>query len=238
MNFGGELIAGALLRRYKRFLADVQLASGEVVTAHTANTGSMMTCSAPGSRVLLSDHDGSDRKLRYSLELVRTGRVWVGVNTMRANAIVAEAIERGCVPELAAYDALRREVPYGARSRIDILLESGDRRCLVEVKNVTLVYGRAAYFPDAVTARGRKHLEELTAEVRKGHRAVMFYLVSRADADVFRPADFIDRAYGDALRQAAAAGVEALAYRARITRRGITLGKRLPAALDVAADPR
>ncbi len=233
MRFDGPLHKGRLLRRYKRFLADVELADGSVVKAHCANPGSMKTCLRDGARVWLSAAPGKNRKLPWTWELIYIGKSKIFVNPVRANRLVAEAIESGAIAELAGYDGLRREVPWG-KSRIDMLLEGGRRpcRCYVEVKNVTLALGggRSA-FPDSVTERGRKHLEELVRIRRRGHRAVLFFCASRDDTRQVEPADEIDPAYGTALRRAAKAGVELLAYRVRITARRVDLVERVPVVL-------
>jgi sugar fermentation stimulation protein A len=174
-----ELIPGTLIRRYKRFLADVRLDNGETVTAHCPNSGSMKACSQPGRPVYLSAHDNPKRKLKYTWELIHMPGSLVGVNTQVPNRLTAHAIEMGDVVELRGYDTVRREVPAGNHSRIDILLESTDRRpCYVEVKNCTLVTDSAATFPDAVTVRGQKHLLELQALVAAGCRCAMFFLDS------------------------------------------------------------
>jgi sugar fermentation stimulation protein A len=211
------LLRGTLIRRYQRFLADVRLEDGREVTAHCPNSGTMRTCSDPGSPVLLSSSDNPRRRLRHTLELVWAGEAWVGVNTMTPNRVVAEAVTAGALPSLAGYPLLRREVRYGegGRSRIDLLLSdpSEDRpEAYVEVKNTTLRDGRWAEFPDAVTARGRKHLEDLEGVVTEGHRGVILFFVGRSDCSQFRPADGIDPGYGAALRRAVAAGVEAVAW--------------------------
>ncbi len=224
MKFSGPISLGTLIRRYKRFLADVRLDTGETVTAHVANTGSMRGCADPGLRVALSHHPGKGRKLPYSLELVRVNGTWVGVNTSRSNAIVEEAARQGRIPALRGYNTIRREVRYGVNSRIDLLLshpDAGTPPCYVEVKNVTLRLGNAAAFPDAVTARGRKHLMELRNEVRQGHRAVMLFLVNRDDCEVMRPAAEIDPAYAATLLEVVGEGVEPVAVRARATPVGI-----------------
>ncbi|MFQ5765972.1 MAG: DNA/RNA nuclease SfsA [Rhodospirillales bacterium] len=239
MRFPDPLIPGTLVRRYKRFLADVALGdSGKVVTAHCANPGSMLSVDAPGSEVWLSPARNPDRKLKYTWEMIRVGRSLVGINTWLPNGLVAEAIGKSRVPELAGYDALRREVKYGENSRIDLLLEArrGDPagRCYVEVKNVTmkrdLSKDAPAEFPDAVTARGLKHLGELSAMVARGHRAVMFYLVQRQDSRRFAVAGDIDPAYAEALSKAMTAGVEVLCYGCRLSRHGITVAGPIPCA--------
>lgn len=230
MRFESPLIAGTLLKRYKRFLADIRLDDGAIVTAHTPNTGSMRGCAEPGSRVWLRDSGNPARKYPLSWELVQTAAgVMAGINTGLANHLVREGIETGVIRELAGYDRIRPEVRYGANSRIDLLLQGGGRPgCYVEVKNVTLVEAGTAYFPDAVTTRGAKHLRELTAMVEEGHRAVIFFCVQRGDAEEVRPADAIDPAYGQALRDALSRGVEALAYRAIPSIMEIALSRPLP----------
>ena len=237
LKFPLPLLNGVLRRRYKRFLADVELPGGSVVIAHCPNSGSMKTCAEPGRPVLISDH-GPDtpRKLRYTLEAIQMGTAWVGLNTMNPNRAVKLAISRGQIPELAGYKELRTEVVYGSggRSRIDVLLSAHPRRpdCYVEVKNTTMRVGKGSLFPDAVTERGQKHLRDLAGVVRKGGRAVIFFFVGRADCDWMGPADEIDPAYGKLLRQVVKkGGVEALAYRAHVSPRGIKLGKRLEVRL-------
>lgn len=232
MQIEKPLIEGRLVRRYKRFLADVELEGGEVVTAHCPNPGRLIGCIPEGARVVLRDSQDPARKLRHTFQTVRIGRHWVNVDTSLPNAIVAEAIAAGGVPELTGYANLRREVAYGERSRIDILLEDERRgRCWVEVKCTTLLEDGAAKFPDAVTARGLKHLRELERVVRDGDRAVMFFFVSRGDAERFEPADAIDPDYGAALREALAAGVEALVYSAHVSPERIDLQRRLELVL-------
>ncbi|HKJ07767.1 MAG TPA: DNA/RNA nuclease SfsA [Gammaproteobacteria bacterium] len=230
MEFSSLLLEGVLLRRYKRFLADVRLDTDETVTAHCPNTGSMLGCKEPGSRVWLRDTGSTTRKYPLSWELVEVGgNALVGINTGRSNQLVREAIESGTVVELQGYRRTRAEVRYGEEnSRIDLLLEDGDRRCYVEVKNVTAAVDEGvALFPDAVSVRASKHLRELAAMARQGHRAVIFYCVQRQDVTEVRPADAIDPDYGRALREAMAQGVEALAYDADISPRGIALKRPL-----------
>ena len=217
MIFENPLQEGRLIKRYKRFLADVELPDGEVVVAHCANSGSMLGCKEPGSRVWLSPNQNPKAKLDWRWELVEVDGALVGINTSHPNGIVADAISAGRIAELDGYKTLRREVKYGVNSRIDILLEqpadaNAADKCYVEVKNVTLKVGREAQFPDAVTTRGAKHLRELMDMVGEGHRAVMFYLVQRADCELFTPAAHIDSAYAKGLREAAEKGVELLCY--------------------------
>ncbi len=229
MRFPDPLIRGRLIQRYKRFLCDVALDGGAAVTAHCPNPGGMIGLAEPGSEVWLSPARNPARKLRYSWELVRIGDSLVGVNTGHPNELVAEAVEAGAIVELAGYDTLRREVRYGKNSRIDLLLEGeGLPRCYVEVKNVHLKRRAHAEFPDAVTARGAKHLVELAAQVADGQRAVMVYLVQRDDCDGFAIAGDIDPAYAAGLAQARAAGVEAICYSCKLTTEDIVLDKALP----------
>ena len=240
MRFETPLVPGTLIRRYKRFLADVRLADGTVMTVLCPNTGSMISCAVAGRPVLLSDSNSSTRKYRFTWEMIRIGRSWVGINTANPNKVVHEAILSDRVPELTGYPEVRREVRFGREnSRVDLLLSDGQRLCFVEVKNVTLaVGGGMAAFPDSVTARGTKHLRELTAMAREGHRSVFFFFLGRADCRRVRPADEIDPEYGRTLRKAEAAGVEFLAYRAVIRPGGITLGKRVPFEIPFKAPRR
>ncbi len=233
MRFASRLVEGRLIRRYKRFLADIQLAS-QVVTASCPNTGSMMGCAEAGSRVWLSEHDAPTRKYRHTWELVEVAGkkpVIVGINTSRPNALVAEALADGAIPELAGYASVRREVPYGEEaSRVDFVLgNEGREACYVEVKNVTAAASKGvALFPDCVSERGARHLRELTRLKAVGFRPVQLYCVQRGDVDEVRPADGIDHEYGRTLREAIAAGVEVLAYRARVTPEEIRIEKRIP----------
>lgn len=228
MRFPAPLIPGTLLERYKRFLADVRLDDGTVVTAHCTNTGSMLGCNAPGSRVYLSDQSGRGRKLDYTWELIRVGRTLVGINTLAANRLAREGIESGVIRELQGYERLRAEVPTRPGSRLDFLLEGPGEQCYVEVKNVTLVVDRAAAFPDAVSERGTKHLKELMRLRRRGHRAVLLFVIQRRDGAACRPADEIDPEYGRWLRRAVKAGVEVYPYAARVNSRAISLVEAVP----------
>lgn len=226
----GPLVQGRLVRRYKRFLADVDL-GGQLITAHTPNTGRMTGCSEPGRPVWLSFHGGACRKYPYTLEMIQMPSALVGVNTMVPNRLVAAAAARGLVAELEGPARVETEVASG-NSRLDLrLTDSSGRPAMVEVKNCTLAENGAAYFPDAVTARGGKHVEELAAVARSGLRAVVFILVQRADADNFRPADHIDPEWGRRLRAAVGEGVEIWAYRADLDLKTIRLGSRLPVIL-------
>lgn len=231
MEWTSRLTEGRLVRRYKRFLADVALEDGRTVTAHVPNTGSMLGTRDPGSPVALSRSDSPTRKLPWTLELVMSGGCWVGVNTSRTNRMVEEAILGRRLAPLRGYGSLRREVRYGERSRIDLLLEDGERRCYVEVKNVTYRVGKRALFPDAVTERGAKHLGELRRMVGEGHRGVVLFLVNRDDCSSMGPADDIDPAYGRLLREVVGQGVEAMAYRAVNTLDGSSIDRKLRVVL-------
>lgn len=233
MKFDPPLLPATLIRRYKRFLADVEMPNGETITVHTPNTGAMTGCAEPGSTVWLRDVNNPKRKYRYSWEATRNLQgVMVGVHTGITNALVREAIESGLVRELQGYETIRQEVKYGEEgSRIDLLLEGhADRRnCYVEIKNVTTCDARDfGFFPDAVSVRASKHLRELIAMVEQGQRAVIFFCIQRGDVERVRPADEVDPIYGKTLRQALAAGVEALAYRAHVTPGEVVLEKALP----------
>ncbi len=230
MRYVSELVPGRFLRRYKRFLVDLRLEDGREVTAHSNNTGAMRGCLRRGARVWLRPVDAPHRKLPYTFTLIQSGRVLVCVDTSLGVPMVCEALRSGLLPELDHYPRVIPEVRYGVegRSRVDLLLSRGgalpanakprdlptnDQRIYVEVKSTTLVDDRVASFPDAVTTRGQKHLEELMQVVRSGQRAAMVYAVMRSDADRFRPADAIDPTYGRLLRRAEAVGVELYALR-------------------------
>ena len=235
MKFPTPLNRGTLLRRYKRFLSDIELESGEEIIAHCANPGSMMGLAEPGSEVWLSPNTNPKAKLDWRWELVRTPKGHlVCINTAHPNRIGEEAIAAGAIPELAGYASLRREVKYGANSRIDILLEDPARPpCYVEIKSVTLrrpggAYPTAAEFPDAVTKRGAKHLMELANVAENGGRAVMLYLVQRGDCDRFQVAADIDPGYAAAMADARGRGVEALCRECEVTQHGIEIGGALP----------
>ncbi len=231
MKLQGPWLKGRLLRRYKRFLADVALENGTCVTAHTPNTGSLKGCAEPGMPVWLRDTRDDRRKYRYSWELVESHPgVWVGIHTGLSNSLVKEGIGSGCIGPLQGYERVRSEVRYGQEnSRIDLLLEARERpACYVEVKNVTLVEDGNALFPDAVSTRGQKHLRELISVARQGGRAVIFFCIQRSDAEVMMPADGIDPEYGRLLRQAVRSGVEALAWQARVAPEEIVLTRQIP----------
>lgn len=233
MKIDQPLIEATLVRRYKRFLTDAILTDGSTITAHCPNTGSLLGCKDEGSKIWLRDTQNDKRKYRLSWQAVQVGDTWVNVDTGLPNAEVFCAITEGRVPALVGYANAKREVKYGTNSRIDVLLEDDKKGlCYVEVKNTTLVDGDVAMFPDAVTSRGLKHLGELTEVVRQGHRAVQFFFVSRNDVTSFRPADDIDPAYCKGLREAAAAGVEVIAYAVSVKRDSIELAHELKVDLS------
>jgi sugar fermentation stimulation protein A len=231
LPFPGPLLRGTLIRRYKRFLVDVRLRNHHVVTAHTPNTGSMAGCSEPGSRVFISRSPNLKRKLPYTLELVESNGGLVGINTLVPNRLYRLAAEAGALVPLGPYATVKPEVRVSQRSRIDLKLSDPRRRdCFVEIKNVTLVRPGedVARFPDAVTSRGARHLDELAALAEEGNRAVILFAVQRGDAEAVGPADDIDPHYGETLRRVMHEGVEALAYRFVASEKGIALGKQLP----------
>ena len=232
MHSPAPIRTARLVRRYKRFLADVQLDDGETLTVHCPNPGRMIGVQEAGSQVLLRDSQNPKRKLRWTLQSIQVGSTWVNLDTHLANPAVEAWVRGGAIEELSGYEELRREVPYGKNSRIDLLLERADAPpCYVEVKSTTLVVGREARFPDAVTARGLKHLHELEEVAKQGSRAVLFFLVGRDDVDSFAPADDIDPQYGQGLRAAHSAGVELFAYSARVSPEGMQLDRRLELSL-------
>jgi sugar fermentation stimulation protein A len=234
VRFPAPLTSATLVKRYKRFLADVTMPGGETITVHVANPGAMTGLSTPGARVWLSKSDKPGRKLPHSWELIEVdfgrGLELVGVNTAHPNPLVGAALAAGAIPELTGYDTIRREVKYGKSSRVDFLLESGGRPpCYVEIKNVHLMRQVGlAEFPDSKTERGAKHLDELGDMVEQGHRAVMLYLIQIGSADRFALARDIDSKYAAAFDRAKARGVEAMAWRCAITMDGIEIAERVP----------
>ena len=228
MHFTTPLIHGTLIKRYKRFLADVQLADGKIITAHCPNTGTMLSCSAPGSAVCLSISDNPKRKYPHTLEMVQDNDTWVGVNTSLTNKLVAEAITEGRIPEFANADNVKAEVKTSSKSRLDLLISQDDQLTYVEIKNCSLAVDGCAMFPDAVTARGTKHLNELVRLKKEGFDSCIFFLVQRMDADKFRPAAQIDPVYGQTIIQALAAGVQVLVYQAKVSPTGIEVVRSLP----------
>ena len=234
MEFESKLIKGILVGRYKRFMADVVLDNNQRITAHCPNTGAMLGLSTPGLEVWVSRAKNEKRKLSYTLELVNDGTGLVGVNTHSANKIVYEAINNNKIDSLGGYKEIKREVVSGESSRIDILLESPNlQSCFVEVKSVTMCNKNLALFPDSVTARGAKHLRELSNQVQIGNRAVIFYLVQRDICDAFEVAGDIDAQYEEELTSAFKVGVEVLCYRCKISTEEIVVGPSLPTRFNV-----
>ena len=234
MRFQTPLVPARLIRRYKRFLSDMTLEDGSEVTAHCANPGSMLGLKAPGLRCWLEPNDDPKKKLRYGWRMAELpGGHWAGIDTSLPNRVVKEALANGAIPELAAYGSVRPEVAYGARSRVDFLLsEPGLPDAYVEVKNVHFRRDSDwAEFPDSVTARGARHLDELATMVAHGHRAVMVYLVQRTDCARFRLAGDLDPTYAAAFARAHAAGVEAICYDCAISPQHITLRAPIPVVI-------
>lgn len=237
MHFPSPLLSGVLIKRYKRFLADILLPTNEIITIHCANTGAMTGCANPGDHVWYSTSDNPKRKLPYSWELTHThDKYWICVNTSRANHIVKDAILANKIAQLAQYETLQSEVKYGQEnSRIDLLLSDkthGD--CYVEVKSVTLfdAKNQFGYFPDAVTTRGQKHLRELIFMAQQGKRAVVFFMVLHTGITYFSPAKHIDPIYNQLLKEAINHGVEVLCYNATISTQAITLNQPIPVIID------
>ncbi len=234
MKFDPQLVPAILHRRYKRFLADVELADGTVLTVHCPNTGSMKGCVVPGARCWISDSGNTKRKYRYTWELATTESSHIaGINTGRANKLVVEAITSGVAAEFNGFDEMKTERRYGSEnSRIDIWLRHGKRETFIEVKSVTLAEtGGCGLFPDAVSDRASRHVRELMGMQRDGHRAVLFFCVQHTGVEVVSPADLIDPAYGRVLREAAEQGVDVIAYRADIGETEIALVERIPVVL-------
>ena len=224
-------LAGRLVRRYKRFLADIETSAGEMLTVHCPNPGRMLGTDTPGAAVRCSTSENPNRKLPHTLEMIRVGRIWVGLHTLRSNQLTKRCLDAHAVPSLGGYDVITSEVRVEGGSRLDFRLAghaSDPRPAYLEVKSVTLGSGGRARFPDAVTTRGRRHMETLATLRSQGARAVVLFVVQRADCDGVEPADDIDPAYGRALREAVRAGVEVLALGTRVTSREIRLERELP----------
>lgn len=228
MQFLPPLTKGFLIKRYKRFLADIRLEDGSIITAHCPNTGTMLGCSTPGSTVFLTKSNNPTRKYPYTLEMTEVGTTWVGVNTGRTNKLVVEAILKGQIAEFVNIDAVKTEVKTSCHTRLDIQVIKGDQSTFIEVKNCSLAINGCAMFPDAVTSRGAKHLHELIRLVEEGFKSTIFFLVQRMDADRFSTANDIDPTYGKTLQQAIARGVQVLVYQAHVSPEGIQVIQALP----------
>ena len=226
-----KLIKGKLIKRYKRFLADIILENGEEITAHVPNSGAMTSCIEENCDVWVTFHDNPKRKLKYTLELTKMGKELICTNTGVANKIAIEAIENKTIKELQGYSSLKPEQKYGEKSRIDILLENANQKCYVEVKSVSLKIEDNLAFPDAVTTRGTKHLNELKTMVEQGHRAVMLYVIQRTDNLPFRLACEIDKKYCEAFKEVTKQGVEVLVYQSNINFDKIFIDKKI--AFDI-----
>jgi len=224
--------SGTLIRRYKRFLADIKLEDDTPLTVHCPNSGSMRGCSEPGSPVIISRSDNAKRKYAWTLEMVQVRGIWVGVNTARTNTIVHEALEQGIIDEWGHIFSIRPEVRVSDKSRLDFQIESEAGRVFLEVKNCSLAERNVAMFPDAVTKRGARHLEELAKLAETGDRAAVLFCVQRADADAFTAAAHIDPHYAQTLAKAQSRGVEVLAYQARVSPDEIRLARKIPLIPD------
>lgn len=226
MNFP-KLYEGKLIKRYKRFLADIILEDGSEITAHVPNSGAMTSCIEDNCPVWVSFHDNPKRKLKYTLELTKMSENLICTNTGVANKIAIEAIENGVITELQGYSSLKPEQKYGQNSRIDILLEKENKKCYVEIKSVSLKLENTLAFPDSITSRGTKHLKELSDMVEQGHRAVMLYVIQRTDKAPFRLAHEIDPKYAQAFEEAKEIGVEVLVYQSSIKQEEIFIEKKI-----------
>ena len=227
MIFQNKLVHGRLIKRFKRFLADVRLDDGTEVVAHCTNSGSMKSCLENGAEVYLTPVTDPKRRTKFTWEMIKINGSWVGINTGNPNKLAFEAIAAGLIPELSGYTNVKREVVFGD-SRFDVFAENETEKCFVEVKNVSLKEGKYALFPDAVTTRGQKHLKTLMEVKAAGIRAVMLYIVQRTDVDIFAPAIEIDPEYAKVLKQAVNAGVEVIVLQVEVTPEGIYIKKKLP----------
>jgi sugar fermentation stimulation protein A len=223
MKFSQQLQPAVLIRRYKRFLADVEMPDGKVFTVHCPNSGSMLGCSTPGSEVMLSRSNNAKRKYPYTLEMVKAGEIWVGVNTMLTNSLVAEAIRQRIVTEFGLVNQIQREVKTSSHTRLDFLLQGEKGKTYVEVKNCSLVEHGVAMFPDAGTKRGRKHLMELLLLKKAGFGAAVFFCIQRQDGHSFTAARHIDQEYAETLHMVHQCGVMLLAYEAAVNPVGIEI---------------
>jgi sugar fermentation stimulation protein A len=227
MEFSGKLVHGTLIKRYKRFLADIKLDDGTEVVAHCTNSGSMKSCLENGAEVYLTPVNDPKRKTKFTWEMIKINGDWVGINTGNPNKLAFEAISEGTIPELSGYLNLKREVKFGD-SRFDVFAENEKEQCFIEVKNVSLKEGNYALFPDSVTTRGQKHLRTLMEVKAKGMRAVMLYIIQRSDVKIFAPAAEIDKKYAALLKEAVNKGVEVIAMQVKVTPEKIELLKKLP----------
>lgn len=230
MKFENKLVHGKLIRRYKRFLSDIELDTGELVVAHCTNSGSMKSCLENGAEVYLSPVNDPKRKTRFTWEMIKINNGWVGINTGIPNKLAYEAIVAGTIPGLEGYTKVKREVKF-EDSRFDVYAENKEEKCFIEVKNVSMKENEFALFPDAVTIRGQKHLKTLMEVKKLGIRAVMLYIIQRSDVEIFAPAKTIDPEYASLLKKAIETGVEVIPMQAKVTPKGVDLKKRLPIKL-------
>lgn len=227
MDFGNKLIHGRLIKRYMRFLADVKLDSGEVVTAHCTNSGSMKSCLENGAEVYLSPVDDPNRKTKFTWEMIKINGDWVGINTSNPNKLAFESVKNGLIEKLKGYTEVQAEVKYDD-SRFDLMAKNDKETCFIEVKNVTYKDGNYALFPDAVTSRGKKHLETLIKVKEQGMRAVMLYVIQRMDVEIFAPAIKIDPDYSKVLKIAYNKGVEIIPMQVKVSPEIIEISRELP----------
>ena len=226
MEFAKTLVHGKLIKRYMRFLADVKLDSGETVTAHCTNSGSMKSCLENGAEVYLSPVDDPSRKTKFTWEMIKINGDWVGINTSNPNLLAFEAVRDGKIEKLKGYTDVQREVKF-EDSRFDLMAKNEKETCFIEVKNVTYKEGNYALFPDAVTSRGKKHLETLVKVKQQGMRAVMLYVIQRTDVEIFSTAKQIDPEYAKALKIAFEKGVEIISLQVKVTPEEIEIVKEL-----------
>lgn len=230
MIFKEKLVHGTLIKRYKRFLADVRLDDGSEIVAHCTNSGSMKSCIEVGAEVYLTPVNDPKRKTKFTWEMIKMNGDWIGINTGNPNKLAFEAISAGAISGLKGYKEVKREVKFGD-SRFDVFAENETEKCFVEVKNVTMKEGKYALFPDAVTTRGQKHLKTLMEVKATGMRAVMLYIIQRSDVEIFAPAKEIDPDYTKALKLAFNSGVEVIVMQAKVTPEKIELVRKIPAEI-------
>ncbi|MFA9388518.1 MAG: DNA/RNA nuclease SfsA [Prolixibacteraceae bacterium] len=230
MKFETPLVHGTLIQRYKRFLSDIKLDDGTVVVAHCTNSGTMKSCLEEGAEVYLTPVNDPKRKTKFTWEMIKINKDWVGINTGNPNKLAFEAISNGSIEGLTGYTEVKREVTW-EDSRFDVMAKNDRETCFIEVKNVSMKEGDWALFPDAVTTRGKKHLETLIRVKEAGMRAVMLYVVQRSDVSKFGPADSIDPEYGKALRKSVASGVEVFVVQAKVSPEEIVIAQQLPMEL-------
>lgn len=234
MKFTTTLTGGKLVRRYRRFLVDVQLDSGAIVTAHCPNSGTMVSCSEPGRPVLLSESNDTHRRNAYTWEMIRMDNSWVGVNVGVPRKVVAEALQAKRVPSLESYNELLLDAEYGRGNKVDIVLHGVEQNIFINVHHVAWAENRTARFPETPNIRVRKGMKELAEIAAQGHRAIAWFFIQREDCDQFAPAVDIDPEFGNILTESARAGVEVLAYRAHISPDAIELGVSIPTLIDAA----